>query len=240
MSMIVPEVAHVRRPIVMPMRRGGRERPSVGDPGHAIETMFHQLVRPRPDPAGHVGVGGAAVRRIVLEATVVRRVVRWRDDDAVGHPAGSSAVVADDGVRHHRRRRVFVVFRQHDIDAVGRQHLDRGGTGRERQRVRVDTEKERAVDALAPAVATDGLADGGDMPFVERGVERRTPVPRGAERHPLGGHRGVRDSGVVGGDQPAHVEEHRRWRRMTGEGTDVHGFPAERSWRERTSTRPSG
>ena len=36
------------------------------------------------DPAGDVGVGGAAVRRVVLEAAVLRRVVRGGDDEAVG------------------------------------------------------------------------------------------------------------------------------------------------------------
>ena len=32
-----------------------------------------------------IGIGGTAVWRVVLEATVTRRVVRRRDDDSVGH-----------------------------------------------------------------------------------------------------------------------------------------------------------
>ena len=61
------------------------------------------------DPAGDVGVGRAAVRRVVLEAAVFGRIVRRRDDDAVGEPAGAAAVVDEDRVRDRRRRRVFAV-----------------------------------------------------------------------------------------------------------------------------------
>ena len=35
-----------------------------------------------------------------------------------------------------------------DLDAVGRQHLERAVEGRLRQRVGVDAEEQRAVDAL--------------------------------------------------------------------------------------------
>ena len=38
----------------------------------------------------------------------------------------------------------------HHLDAVGRQHLERAGERRLRQRVRVDAEKQRPVDALLP------------------------------------------------------------------------------------------
>jgi hypothetical protein len=97
---------------------------------------------------GDVGARRPAVGRVVLEAAALGRVVRRRDDDAVGQARGSAAVVDQDGVRHGRRGRVFVVLRDHQLDAVGRQHLDRAVEGRRGQRVRVDAQEQRAVDAF--------------------------------------------------------------------------------------------
>ena len=73
--------------------------------------------------------------------------------------------------------------------------------GRHRERVRVHAEKQRAVDLLLLAVEADGLADGQDMPLVESLVERGAAMPRGAERHPLRGHRRVGHLGVIGRDE---------------------------------------
>ena len=46
--------------------------------------LAQQLVGPVLDPLRDVGVGRAAVGRVVLEAAVLGRIVRRRDDDAVG------------------------------------------------------------------------------------------------------------------------------------------------------------
>src|SRR5262249_57342041 len=100
-------------------------------------------------PGGHVGVGGAAVGRVVLEAAVRGRVVRGRDDDAVGEMLRAAAVVGEDGVRYHRRRRDAVIALDDRLDAVGHQHLQGGALGGARQRVRVLTHVERPVGALA-------------------------------------------------------------------------------------------
>ena len=43
-----------------------------------------QFVRAILYPAGHVDIGWTAIGRVVLEASVLRRIVRWRNDDAVG------------------------------------------------------------------------------------------------------------------------------------------------------------
>ena len=57
-----------------------------------------QLVRALLNPARDVGVGGTAVRRVVLEPAVLGRVVRGRDDDPVGEvracARGSSTRIA--------------------------------------------------------------------------------------------------------------------------------------------------
>ena len=145
----VPEIAHVGVEIVVPVRRAGAQRLLVWDALHALETVLHQRIGSGLDPARDVGVGGPAVRRVVLEPAVVRRIVRGRDHDTVGQSGAASAVVAQDGMRDRGRGRVFVVLREHNVDAVRRQYLEGAGAGRHRQRVCVDAEKERAVDALA-------------------------------------------------------------------------------------------
>jgi hypothetical protein len=43
--------------------------------------------------------------------------------------------------------------------------------------VRVDAEKQRAIDTLLLAVLANGLTDGKYMRFVEAIVERRTAMP---------------------------------------------------------------
>lgn len=47
------------------------------------------------DPSGHAGIGGTAVRRIVLEATIPGRIVRRFDDDTIGKavPASERMVI---------------------------------------------------------------------------------------------------------------------------------------------------
>ncbi len=100
---------------------------------------------------GDVGVGGAAVGRVVLEAAILGRIVRRRDDDAVGEMLLAAAVVDENGARDDGRRRDAVVALDDGLDAVGRQHFEGGALGRRGQRVRVLAHVERAVGALAVA-----------------------------------------------------------------------------------------
>jgi hypothetical protein len=86
----------------------------------------------------------------------------------------------------------------------------------------VHPKKQRAVDLMLRSVQANRLADGQDMPFVERLVERRTAVPGGAEGHPLRRDRRIGHVGVVGGDEPWHVDQHSRRGRLSGQWTDVH------------------
>ena len=71
-----------------------------GDAGDVLPfTRVEELVGARRDPAGRVGVGGAAVRRVVLEAAVARGVVAGGDDDAVGQAVALGAQVTRGAVR---------------------------------------------------------------------------------------------------------------------------------------------
>ena len=75
------------------MRGRGADSVVERDPLHPRVACAQQLVRAILDPARHVGIGGAAVGRIVLEASILRRVVRRRDDDAVRQVFLAAAVV---------------------------------------------------------------------------------------------------------------------------------------------------
>ena len=70
------------------------------------------------------------MRGIVLEAAVLRRVVGWRDDDAVRESRRAAAVPGEDRVRDDGRRREPVAIVDHDFDFVCRQNFQRGGEGR--------------------------------------------------------------------------------------------------------------
>src|SRR5699024_9770525 len=78
---------------------------------HPAQARREQLVRTVRDPCGGVGVRGAAVGRVGLEAAVTGRVVAGGDHDAVGPPgiSGRPAPVVDqDRVRDGGRGRVAV------------------------------------------------------------------------------------------------------------------------------------
>ncbi len=83
-------------------------------------------------------------------------------------------------------RGVAVGAVQQDGHAVGRQHLDGGGTGRLGQRVGVGAEVQRPGDALDGPVLADRLGGGGDVVLVEGRVreEPRWPEVPNATRWP--------------------------------------------------------
>ena len=219
----VAQIAHVRVEIVVPVRRSGAQCPRVRHAIDVVEAGLHQVVGLRFDPIGDIRISGPAVGCVVLEPSIVWWIVRRSNHDAVGQPRRASAVVAENGMGQHRRRRVLIVLREHDVDAVCGEHLNRSCARGHRQRVCVDAKIERAVDDLLSAVAADGLADRDHVGFVERPIERRPAVARRAERHALGGHRGIGHFSVVSRHQPGYVEQHLRRRRMARKRADAHG-----------------
>ena len=155
----------------MPVRRGGAKSFLDRNPFHAPKAVFEKLVCLRFDPIGDGALRRPAVWRIVLEAAVMGRIVRGRDDDAVGESCLAPAVVGENRVGDDRRRRVFIPLRDHDVHPVGRQHLQRAGKSRHGKRMRVHAEKQRAIDLLLLAVQANSLTDGENMPFVESLLE---------------------------------------------------------------------
>ena len=182
---------------------------------------MQQFIRVRLDPARDIGARGPTVRGVVLEAATVRRIVRGRDHDPVGEARGSPAVIGEDGVRDGRRRRVFIARRNHDLDAVGSQHLERGRERRSRERMRVKAHEQGSVDALGATVHADRLADRGDMGIVEGAIEGDAAMSRGSERYALRAVGRIRSLAIIGSDQARNVDEQRRRRRLAGERMDA-------------------
>ena len=125
----------------MPVRRGGAKSLLERNPFHALQPGFEEFVCFRLNPIRDDGVRRAAVWRVVFEAAIMWRIVRRRDDDAVGESGLAPAVVGENRVGNRRRRGIFVPFRDHDFHSVGRQHLQRAGQRRDRERMRVHAQE---------------------------------------------------------------------------------------------------
>ena len=200
------EVVHVGRDVVVPPHQAGAEGGGVAQ-ATDLAALGEDAVRHLLDPVGDVGCGRAAMRRIVFEAAILRRVVRGRDQHPVGEALEAAAIIGQDRVAHDGRRRVAVLRVDHHRHTVGREHLDRAGEGGLGQRVGIAAEKQRAVDARLLPVQADRLADRQDVHLVEAVLAGGAAMPRGAERHPLGGEGHVRLASEIAGDQAGHVDQ---------------------------------
>ena len=208
------EVVDVGAEEVVGLHRGAG--PGERHPLHPVEPRADVGVGGRGDDLRRVGVGRAAVRRVVLEATVRGRVVRGRDDDAVREPAPGRhvgdagdlpAVRHEDGVRHRRRRRVAVGGVDEHGDVVGDEHLERARPRRLGEAVGVAADEQWSVVALLAAVVADRLGRGEDVCLVERGLQARPAVPGRPEGHLLVEVLRIGLARVVGGDQRRDVDE---------------------------------
>src|SRR6202012_945964 len=81
---------------------------------------------------------------------------------------------------------------------------------------------KRAIDALARTIIADRLGDGGDMIFVEGGIQRRTPMAGGAEGHTLGGIGNIRLAIEKVVFQFRQIDDLRRRRQCSGAWINGH------------------
>jgi hypothetical protein len=163
----VSEVVDIRQDEVFFVRAarpdGIRERQAL----HPDIAAPQQFVGSVLNPLRHIGVGRATIGRVVLEATILRRVVRWRDDDAVRELFLAAAIMNEDSPRDDRRGRHAVTALDDCLHIVGGQHFERGALGRAGKRVSVLAHVEWAVGALASPIVADGLSNGQDVRFGE-------------------------------------------------------------------------
>ena len=97
------------------------------------------------------------MRWIVFVPTVFRRIVRRRNDDAVRQAIVPPLIVSQDRTRDDRSGRITGALVDHDIDAIGREHLDGACQRRLGERVCVNADKERARNTGFGTVVTDCL-----------------------------------------------------------------------------------
>ena len=190
---------------------------------HAVVSAAQQFVGPVLDPVRHVGVGGTAVGRVVLEAAVLGRIVRRRDDDAVREMLLAAAVIDEDGSGDDRGRGDTLVALNDRLHSIARQDLQRRALGRAGQRVRVLAHVERAVRALAAPVVADGLGDSQDVSLRERAVQRRAPVSAGAKTDQLVGVTQIGQTLEILSFEPGQVNQHLFRSRLARKWRDRHG-----------------
>ena len=160
---------------------GGCEGVGIVEALDFVVVIGQQFVGAVGDPAGGIGVGRPAVGRVVLEAAVVRRIMRRGDDHAVGQPFGAALVVGKNGVGDDGGGGVAAILVDHHGHAIGGENLQRGLFGRDGERVGILAHEERAGDALLGAVFADGLRNGHDVVFGKAGVQRGAAMAGGAE-----------------------------------------------------------
>src|SRR5665811_1328591 len=89
----IGEVDHIGHDVIVSMNAGCLARTFQGNATYTVQLPFEEIVRSRFDPAGDIDIGRSAIRRIVFETTIVRRIVRRGDDDAVGQSVPTPLVV---------------------------------------------------------------------------------------------------------------------------------------------------
>ena len=89
------EIINVRVDVVVAVSCRRIARTLVTHTLDAAKFVGEQRVRLLFNPPRHAGISRSAVRRVVLEAAVLGRVVRGRDDDAVGESRRAIAIVGE-------------------------------------------------------------------------------------------------------------------------------------------------
>ena len=74
-----------------------------GNPFDSLQIGSQQGIGPPFDPPGDVGIGRTPMRRVVLDPSVLRRIVRRGDDDAIATLSFASDVT-ENGVGKPGRR----------------------------------------------------------------------------------------------------------------------------------------
>src|SRR5262249_20327678 len=136
-------------------------------------------------PLGDLSVSGPTVGRIIFDTAESRRIMRWRDDDAVCEPSPATPVIAKNGVRDYRSRSVAIAGIYHHLDAICHQDLQGGGKSGLGKRVRIHTDVKRSVDVLLFAIKANRLRDGQKVHLVERPIKCRAAMARRSERDAL-------------------------------------------------------
>src|SRR2546427_2522011 len=69
---------------------------------HALQISGKEGIRAILNPFRYLGIGRSTMRRVVLDAAVLRRIVRWGDDDTGCETPCSPSIIGEDRVRDDR------------------------------------------------------------------------------------------------------------------------------------------
>ncbi len=210
------KVRDVRTDVVVCAGRGRTTGAVVRHPRDSLQTIRQQAVRQLFDPASDVRIGRTAVGRIVLEAAILRWIVRGGDHNAVGEIRPPVSIVGEDSVRDDGGRRVASVPIDHHLHAVRRQHLEgrhKGGLG---EGVGIHAEEKGPGHVVRFPVKTDGLGHSEDVRLVKGLGQGRAAMPRSAERHTVSGHVRIRAQGVIRRHESGNVDQHPGLGRFSG------------------------
>src|SRR6185312_15685300 len=116
------------------------------------------------------------IRGIIFKPSVLRRIMRRCDHDAICESRFPAPVIGEYGMRNGWRRRIFIVVSEHQFHAVGRQYLDGSRISRHGEGMSIDAQEQGAVGFLLLPVKTNSLTDGQDMPFIKRAGKRRSAM----------------------------------------------------------------
>ena len=210
------QIVHIGGDVVVFDHELTRQRLGERHPLHAGEVRFQNRVGAILHPLGDLPFRGAAVGRVVLEATVFRRVVGRGDHHAVRQRRRLAGVVTQNGVGDDRGRREAEASLNAGLDPVRRQHFHRAGKGGFGQGVGIHADEQRTRDPGLLAILHQRLGHRQDVGLGEGVMQGAATVAGGAEGHPLLGAAHVRLVEVVSADQTGDVGQIAETGRLAG------------------------
>ena len=78
------QIGRIAADIIVAVNAVGRDRTRVGHAAHIAQFVSDELIGEALNPSRCIDICRTAIRRIVFEAAILRRIVRRRDHNAVG------------------------------------------------------------------------------------------------------------------------------------------------------------
>ena len=210
------QIAHIRQNKIFLVSCSGSKGFFVRSALYIAVAGSHQFIGTILDPGGNVGVGGTAIRRIVFETAICRRIVGRGNDDAIGEVLFPSTVVNQNCARDYWSRGNTVLLLNNGFHSVGCKHLECGALRRCRQSVRVFAHIQRSANPFSAAIFADRLRDGQDVGLIEGTFQRGPAMAAGAECDQLSWVADIGLALVVLRFQLRYINQHLLSRRFAG------------------------
>ena len=199
------QIFDIRADVVVLMRGGRFHRDFEADALDAVQSIAQKIVGAVLNDFRNRSIRRAAGWRIIFETTVTRRIMRGRNHDTVGQSIFFAAIIGQNRMRNHGRRRIAETGLQHHLNVICGKDFDGRNDGRFGQRVGIHADEQRPGDVLSAAIVANRLRYRENMVFVKAAVQRRAAMPGRAERDLLVRIGDIRLAGVIGGDQTGNI-----------------------------------